>query len=209
MSTRSACSSIGPLAVSSYGLVVNLRYSGDSNTAPTAVREWMIKEMYRHGMGGHRIPGYHDMTPERALADKRNAIVIAAAFIPPGARVGQRVDALCQALPQSNTASLAGGTLYQCELRLYGADALNPGGSVNKYVEARGPLFINPAYALETPSTTDGVARSGARTAARPKPNPAKRTSKKAVAGKGRSTVTRAGRAASPGGGRPRPDRRG
>jgi hypothetical protein len=162
---RTDLSNIGPLAVSSYGLVVNLRYSGDSNTAPTAVREWMIKEMYRHGMGGHRIPGYHDMTPERALADKRNAIVIAAAFIPPGARAGQRVDAFCQALPQSNTASLAGGTLYQSELRLYGADALNPGGSVNKYVEARGPLFINPAYALETPSATDGVARSGARTA--------------------------------------------
>jgi hypothetical protein len=75
---RTDLSNIGPLAVSSYGLVVNLRYSGDSNTAPTAVREWMIKEMYRHGMGGHRIPGYHDMTPERALADKRNAIVIGA-----------------------------------------------------------------------------------------------------------------------------------
>ncbi|MDB5324119.1 MAG: flgI [Phycisphaerales bacterium] len=162
---RSDLSNTGVLAVSSYGLVVNLRYSGDSNTTPTAVREWMIKEMYRHGFGGHRIPGYQEMTPERALADKRNSIVIAGAFIPPGARIGQRVDAYCQALPQSNTASLAGGTLYQCELRLYGANALDPGGSVNKYVEARGPLFINPAYALETPKPTEGVARSGARTA--------------------------------------------
>ena len=79
--------------------------------------------------------------------------------------MGQRVDAYCQALPQSGTASLAGGTLYQCELRLFGANAIDPGGSVNKYVEARGPLFINPAYALETPKPTDGVARSGARTA--------------------------------------------
>ena len=35
---RTDLSNIGPLAVSSYGLVVNLRYSGDSNTAPTAVR---------------------------------------------------------------------------------------------------------------------------------------------------------------------------
>ncbi len=162
---RTDLSNTGPLAVSSYGLVVNLRYSGDSNTAPTAVREWMIKEMYRHGMGGRRIPGYQEMTPERALQDKRNAIVIAGAFIPPGARVGQRVDAFCQALPQSSTASLAGGTLYQCELRLYGADAINPGGSVNKFIEARGPLFINPAYALETPSPSEGIARSGARTA--------------------------------------------
>jgi len=162
---RTDLSNTGPLAVSSYGLVVNLRYSGDSNTAPTAVREWMMKEMGRHGMGGHRIPGYEMMTPERALSDKRNSIVVVGAYIPPGARVGQRVDAFCQALPQSATSSLAGGTLYQCELRLFGANAIDPGGSVNKYVEARGPLFINPAYALETPKPTDGIARSGARTA--------------------------------------------
>jgi hypothetical protein len=152
-----------PLAVTSYGLVVNLRYSGDSR-APTPVREWMIKEMYRHGLGSLRIPGYGDLTPERVLADKRNALVIVGAYIPPGARKGQRVDVVCQALPQSDTASLAGGTLYQCELRLDGANPLNPGGSVNKFVEARGPLFINPAYALETPKPTDGGGRSGART---------------------------------------------
>jgi hypothetical protein len=161
---RTDLANTGPLAVSSYGLVVNLRYSGDSR-APTQVREWMIKEMYRHGMGALRIPGYRDMTPERVLADKRAAIVTVGAFIPPGARKGQRVDAYCVALPQSDTASLAGGTLYQCELRLMGANPLNPAGSVNKFVEARGPLFINPAYALQTPTVTDGVARSGARTA--------------------------------------------
>ena len=154
----------GPLAVTSYGLVVNLRYSGDSRS-PTPVREWMIKEMHRHGLGSLRIPGYKEMTPERVLADKRTAIVVAGAFIPPGARKGQRVDVICQAMPQSDTASLAGGVLYQCDLRLDGANPLNPGGSVNKFVEARGPLFINPAYALETPKPTEGAARSGARTA--------------------------------------------
>ena len=161
---RTDLSNTGVLAVSSYGLVVNLRYSGDSQ-APTAVREWMIKEMYRHGMGNLRIPGYRDMTPERVLADKRAALVIVGAYIPPGARKGQRVDPICQALPQSNTASLAGGTLYQCELKLMGANPLNPAGAVNKFVEARGPLFINPAYALQTPSVSEGIARSGARTA--------------------------------------------
>jgi hypothetical protein len=161
---RTDLANTGPLAVSSFGLIVNLRYSGDSR-APTQVRDWMIKEMYRHGMGALRIPGYREMTPERVLADKRAAIVTVGAFIPPGARKGQRVDAYCVALPQSDTASLAGGTLYQCDLRLLGANPLNPGGSVNKFVEARGPLFINPAYALQTPTVTDGVARSGARSA--------------------------------------------
>ena len=161
---RADLSNTAPMPVTSYGLVVNLRYSGDSN-APTAVRDWMIKEMYRHGMGAHRIPGYLDMTPERVLADKRTAVVVVGAYVPPGARSGQRVDAYCQALPQSNTASLSGGTLYQCELRILGANAVNPGGSVNKYIEARGPLFVNPAYALETPKPMEGSARAGARSA--------------------------------------------
>ena len=161
---RADLSNTGPLAVSSFGLVVNLRYSGDSQ-APTAVRDWMVKEMVRHGWGSARMPEYKDMSPDRVLADKRNAIVVVAAYIPPGARKGQRVDAVCQALPQSSTASLAGGTLYQSELRLMGANPMDPGGAVNKMVEARGPLFINPAYALETPQPSQGVARSGARTA--------------------------------------------
>lgn len=162
---RADLSNVGPLAVSSYGLVVNLRYSGDSR-APTAVREWMIKEMYRHGFGSRLgPPEFVGITPERVLADKRAAIVVVGTYIPPGARKGQRVDAVCQALPQSDTASLAGGTLYQSELRLLGANSLDPGGSVNKMVEARGPVFINPAYALETPQPTEGIARSGARTA--------------------------------------------
>lgn len=162
---RADLSNTGPLAVSSYGLVVNLRYSGDSQ-APTAVREWMSKEMYRHGFGSRNGPAeFVGLTPERVMSDKRAAIVVVAAYIPPGARKGQRIDAVCQALPQSDTASLAGGTLYQAELRLMGANALDPGGAINKKVEARGPLFINPAYALETPQPTQGVARSGARTA--------------------------------------------
>jgi hypothetical protein len=161
---RTDLSNIGPLAISSFGLVVNLRYSGDG-IAPTLVREWMSKEMYRHGIGSPLMPVYGGLSPERVLADKRTAIVTVGAYVPPGARKGQRVDAVCQALPQSNTASLAGGMLYQSDLRLMGANSLDPGGAVNKLGEARGPLFINPAYALETPQPSQGAARAGARTA--------------------------------------------
>jgi hypothetical protein len=159
---RTDVTNTGPLPVTSYGLVVNLRQSGDSR-APQPVREWMIKEMYRHGLGSLRVPGYRDLTPERVLADQRNAIVMVGAYLPPGARHGQRVDVVVQALPGSETASLAGGSLYQCDLRLLGANPLNPGGAVNKFVEARGPVFINPAYALETPKQGEGVAMTGAR----------------------------------------------
>ena len=159
---RGDVSNTGPMPVTSYGLVVNLRYSGDSK-APLPVREWMVKEMYRHGLGSLRSPGYENVTPERVLADKRNAIVQVGAYVPPGARKGQRVDVFVQALPGSETASLAGGTLYDCDLRIMGANPISPGSSVNKFIVAAGPVFINPAYALETPRLTDGAARSGAR----------------------------------------------
>src|SRR5687767_7994742 len=113
-----------PLPVSSYGLVVNLRHSGDSKAPPT-VRDWMVKEMYRHGIDSATMPGYENVKPEQILSDARTAIVMVGAYLPPGARVGQRVDVVVQALPGSNTASLAGGQLWSCDLRLRGVDPVN------------------------------------------------------------------------------------
>ena len=161
---RVEVSNTGQMAVTSFGLAVNLRYPGDTR-APVPVREWMIKEMYRQGFG--KATGYSDLRrlqPEQVLQDKRVAVVMVGAYVPPGARVGQRTDVVVQALPGSDTASLAGATLYQCELRLLGANALNPGGSVNAHIAARGPVFINPAFALEVPTIAGaGENRAGSR----------------------------------------------
>ncbi|HYE19192.1 MAG TPA: flagellar basal body P-ring protein FlgI [Tepidisphaeraceae bacterium] len=157
----------GQMAVTSFGLAVNLRYPGDTR-APVPVREWMIKEMYRLGFG--RATGFSDLRrlqPEQVLQDKRVAVVMVGAYVPPGARVGQRTDVVVQALPGSDTASLAGATLYQCELRLLGANALNPGGSVNAHIAARGPVFINPAFALEVPTPGAGGGGGENRTGSR------------------------------------------
>jgi Flagellar P-ring protein/HEAT repeats len=159
---RTDVSNTGPMAVSSYGLVVNLRHSGDSR-APPPVRDYIVKEMYRHGIDAPTTPGYEHITPEAILSDPRTAIVMVGAYIPAGARKGQRVDAYVQAIPGGNTASLAGGQLWRCDLRLRGVDPLNPGGSVIKYIQADGPIFINPALALETPGPGEAAARSGAR----------------------------------------------
>src|SRR5687768_3688678 len=98
---RTDITNTGPFAVSSYGLVVNLRHSGDTK-APPPVREWVKKEMYRHGIASSRQPGYEDITPEMILSDPRTAIVMAGAYVPPGARKGQRVDVIVQALPGSS-----------------------------------------------------------------------------------------------------------
>ena len=140
----------GPLVVSGYGLVVNLRNTGDS-TAPASVRDYIIKEMVKRGFGSKLIPDYAGMQPEAILRDPRVAIVRVDGFIPPGARKGQFFDVGVSALPSSTTSSLANGELYRTDLRLRGASLSDPGGSVNVIARAQGPLFVNPAYALETP----------------------------------------------------------
>lgn len=138
--------------VSGYGLVVNLRGTGNSN-APSAVRDYMFKEMARHGIGRHQIPGYENLQPEEMLRDPRVAIVRVDGFIPPGARKDQRFDVQVSALPQSYTSSLSHGQLFQTDLRINGANDVNPGGSVNVWARVWGPVFVNPAYALNTAVT--------------------------------------------------------
>lgn len=149
----------GPFVVSSYGLVVNLRNTGNSD-CPTPVRDWMIKEMYRHGLGSQRLPGYENLTPEGVLQDPRVSVVEVAGFIPPGARAGQKFDIVVQAIAGNRTTSLARGFLYRTDLRVDGANAGDPGGSVNDYAKAQGYLFVNPAYAINSNPTQPGSAAS-------------------------------------------------
>jgi hypothetical protein len=136
-----------PFHISGFGLVVNLRESGDS-TAPMAVREYMIRQMVKHGFGSRLVPGYERRQPEEVLRDPRVAIVRVDGFVPPGAREGDRFDVTVSALAQSRTSSLARGDLFRTDLRIDGANDMNPGGSVNVFGRAEGPVFVNPAYAL-------------------------------------------------------------
>src|SRR5438034_250532 len=75
------------LAVSGFGVVTNLDGTGDSK-APTAVRQYIVKEMLKHKVGSSLIPGARQMTPERMLTDPRVAIVEVLGLLPPGARKG-------------------------------------------------------------------------------------------------------------------------
>jgi flagellar basal body P-ring protein FlgI len=153
-----------PLAVSGWGLVVNLRGTGDS-TASTAVREYMINEMVRHGFGTTFVPGYKNMRPEEMLRQSSVAIVRVDGLIPPGARVGQTSDALVSVVEGNNTSSLAHGTLYQTDLRIDGADAMKPTGKVTTYARVgQGQIFVNPVYAVKG---TDAGQSSDARASLR------------------------------------------
>jgi hypothetical protein len=151
-----------PFPISGYGLVANLNGTGGSR-APTAVREFIVKDMARHGFGD--ISGGLD-SAESILNNRSFAIVRVDGFIPPGARAGSDwwtwFDVRISALPESDTTSLAHGDLYATDLKVEGANPLEPGsGNVAVKAQARGPIFINPAYALD--DTIDTPAARNAR----------------------------------------------
>ena len=139
-----------PIRVSGYGLVVNLEGTGDT-TAPTRVREFIIKQMVRYGYGLRGSDTNKTVTPETVLDDPRVAVVQVDGLIPPGARVGQRFDVQVSALPGSQTTSLAGGTLWRADLKpLTPFGEVDTGPEIGVIAKAQGPIFVNPAYALET-----------------------------------------------------------
>ena len=145
-----------PLRVSGFGLVVNLDGTGDTR-APNTVREYMIKQMQKHGFGSS-MAGLRTLGPEQVLNDpnKRTAIVRVDGYIPPGAHQGQPFDVQVSALDNSNTTSLNRGELYETDLAPRGADPFNPGGGlINPMARVQnGPIAINPTYALDDTSPT-------------------------------------------------------
>jgi len=156
-----------PYLVSGYGLVVGLADTGDNRNTPQAIVGAIMDEMVRHGLGStdERLKQYR---PEQMIQDPKTAIVEVYAYLPPGGRAGQRLDVFVQAQRNSQTKSLARGSLYQTNLYVGGVDPLNPRPKVNVYVKAAGALFVNPAYAssagkssLEQASLRSGTIMSG------------------------------------------------
>jgi flagellar basal body P-ring protein FlgI len=160
---RTVLGNTEPYLVSGYGLVANLDYTGGSE-APNAVREYMVKQMQQHYFGSSRQPGFEDVAPSRVLQDKRFAIVRVDGYMPPGIREGSYFDVNVSALPESSVTSLARGDLYRTDLREpRGVTSSNPAGSVNVWARTQGPVFVNPAYALQK-SGDGAVARRSLRT---------------------------------------------
>lgn len=151
-----------PFLVSGYGLVVNLRGTGDNSSIPSPVRQYMIKEMLRHKFGMYGA-GYESYSPEQILRDNRTAVVRVDGYIPPGARKDDHFDVLVSALEESYTTSLSHGTLFLTDLRYRGAEPNRPGGSVNVFARATGPVFVNPAYALLGRKQIDSAAKASLR----------------------------------------------
>ena len=152
-----------PFLVSGFGLVVNLDGTGGSAQVSNTVKAYMIKEMERKGFGSKLLPEYQNISPERILVDKNAAVVSVYGWIPPGARKGQWFDIAVKAEGLEVT-SLARGLMYDCELTIDGANAADPFRKVNVWANAYGPVFVNPAVALNVSENPDGAAKRSLRT---------------------------------------------
>jgi hypothetical protein len=137
----------GPFMVSAYGLIANLQNTG-GGPYPTRVRDYMVKEMVKHGFGSRNNDEFYKIKPEFALDSRRFAIVEVIGLIPPGSRKEQSFDVIVKALDSSDATSIAHGVLYQTDLHILGTRETAPEGSVNVYARGQGPVFVNPAYAL-------------------------------------------------------------
>src|SRR5690606_32665111 len=77
-----------PLLVSQYGMVVGLHNTGSTEDAPAHLRQWLINEMRRQGVGSAKYRDILPLTPEQMIADPGTSIVAVEGFIPPGATRG-------------------------------------------------------------------------------------------------------------------------
>jgi len=140
--------------VSGYGLVVGLNGTGSSEVPPQ-LREWLINEMVKHGVGRTKYRDALPTSPERLLASKNTAVVRVLGLIPPGAAAGSRFDLLITAA-DSNTTSLIGGRLWTTQLSLGG---MNPDRFYRTpQAEGRGPVYMDPR---DRPSEGFGLDTNG------------------------------------------------
>ncbi|MCC7146993.1 MAG: flagellar basal body P-ring protein FlgI [Phycisphaeraceae bacterium] len=129
-----------PLLVSGWGFMTNLEGTGSSEV-PAFLRQWLITEMRRRGVGSYKL-GTAEMSPEELIRSTDTAVVKVEGLIPPGAKVGRRFDVLVSALPGTQTTSLENGQLWTTDLSIYGA---NPRMIfTRKRAQANGTMYLDP-----------------------------------------------------------------
>src|SRR5688500_853732 len=97
---RAVAENYTPHEISSFALVGQLRGTGDTSAA-NSIRQYMIKEMHRHGFGSPTNPIYGSIYPADVLKDPNYAIVRVDAALPPGARKGDWIDVDVSCLPEN------------------------------------------------------------------------------------------------------------
>lgn len=145
-----------PQYVSGYGLVVDLKGKG-ANGAPPFLRQWLVNEMKKYGMGSLRY-NTQNLTPDFVLANGDAASVVIEGFIPPGAVKNTRFDVMVSALDGTTTESLRDGVLWTFDLAENGA---NPElRFTTPIAKASGPTYIDPFEDPSAPKLSGKFERS-------------------------------------------------
>jgi hypothetical protein len=133
------------IVVHGYGLVVNLKGTGD-RIISDQIRSHMIQEMARRGVGSPS-EGF-PMSPEAVLDSPDTAVVVVTGIVPHGAVEGETFDVRVEPVPGADTTSLEGGRLWTADLRP-AQGPLPPVGSRQRSViaTASGDVFTNPFVA--------------------------------------------------------------
>jgi flagellar basal body P-ring protein FlgI len=128
-----------PLMLHGYGFVVGLGKNGSSEV-PARLRNYLTEYLAKRNVGSVSA-GTDNLSISRFLQDPDKAIVQVDGFMPPGAPKGTVFDVWVSALPETQTRSLAGGTLLPADMFL----TFNNITATSRVVAiARGAVFINP-----------------------------------------------------------------
>jgi len=132
----------GDVPVQAYGVVVGLGDNGSSEV-PAHLRRPIVEYLSKCGIGSHRR-GTGALTPAQFLRDKDTSVVLVGGSVPHGAAVGTRFDVFVTCLPQTQTRSLEGGTLWRVDLSLAYGGISRPNMTTKIWAKAAGPIFVNP-----------------------------------------------------------------
>ena len=107
---------LNPIYVQGYGVVIGLEDTG-SRECPE-----YILEIIREGLRGRKKkdgkPILGQVNLRELLEHASTAVVVVEGMIPPAAAAGDKIDLTIQALPGTQTTSLAGGKLFVTELSI-------------------------------------------------------------------------------------------
>jgi len=133
-----------PVAVQGYGFVTGLDGTG-TKVVPPGIRQ-MILDMMRRNKVDHA---------EDILASPDTAVVTVGGWIRPGAGKGELFDLVVRTIPSTETTSLEGGFLLECDLTRV---VMSQGVESRSEVLAlgRGSIFVSPfAPEAKAKATTD------------------------------------------------------
>ncbi len=121
-----------PIPVQGYGFVIGLDGTG-TTVVPPGIRQEILFMMNRH----------HVDDAEAILQSRDTAVVTVGGAILPGCGKGETFDLEVRALANTETSSLAGGTLLECDLTQV---AIGRSGPLRSEVLAlgRGSIFVSP-----------------------------------------------------------------